>query len=294
MGYVIENLRLKELIAIVRMNQAFYNEFVAFLDSNGYPTVHAFIDEKNNSKALSLLEEYLKSTITADLYDGMGRPYSKNIAKWYFLAWVLRDAPAQRLGPILSSIKGETVEKKKAFLLNKIRKFVGPLFPEAEKWSWPVISEVMLARLEGSRRALKGVYFEEVVRSLLTGLFSEAGIPLKVGRGQVRIDDETYDVQILSKNKSVLVPVKTRETTGGGHAMLFTRDIFKSISVAHKGGYECIPVVIAESWGGDLKSLDCEHVIYIKANPNQADAVIPVLQKQFASLLPFWKKLSEV
>ena len=81
---------------------------------------------------------------------------------------------------------------------------------------------------------------------------------------------------------------------GGGHAMLFTRDIFKSISVAHKGGYECIPVVIAESWGGDLKGLECEHYIYIKANPNQIDAVIPILQKEFSSLLPYWKELSEV
>lgn len=294
MGYVVENLRLKELIAIVKLNQAFYKEFVAFLDSKGYPTVHVFISEKNDSRALSLIEEYLKSAPSAELYDGMGRPYSKPIAKWYFLAWILRDAPAQRLGPILSSIKGKTMEKKKAFLLNKIRKFVGPLFPEAEKWSWPVLSEVMLARLEGSRRALKGAHFEEVVRTILRGLFSEAGIPLKVGNGQVRIDDETYDVQVLSKKKTVLVPVKTRETMGGGHAMLFTRDIFKSISVAHKGGYECIPVVIAESWGGDLKGLECEHYIYIKANPNQIDAVIPILQKEFSSLLPYWKELSEV
>ena len=105
MNLVIENLRLRDLVAIVRQNQGFYNEFVQFLSAHGYTGVHAFVREKEDSKAVHLLETYLTSHSRATLHDGLGRPYSDTIAKWYFLAWILRDAPAQRLGPLLRSVK---------------------------------------------------------------------------------------------------------------------------------------------------------------------------------------------
>ena len=55
-----------------------------------------------------------------------------------------------------------------------------PLFPEAESWEWPAISEIMLTRLEGSRRALKGTLFEGIVRQNLLTLIKEHKLPLKV------------------------------------------------------------------------------------------------------------------
>ncbi|MBI2193345.1 MAG: hypothetical protein HYU36_15330 [Planctomycetes bacterium] len=293
MTFVLENLRLRDLVAIVRQNQEFYEEFVRFLSAHGYPDVHAFVRERNDAEAVAVLEVYLTSQSTAKLYDGLGRPYSGTVAKWYFLAWVLRDAPAQRLGPLLRSVEGNTLDKKKATLLNQLRKFVGPLFPEAEKWEWPVLSEVMLARLEGSRRALKGTHFESLVRTALRTIFTSHRIDLSVGDKETRINEETYDVQVSKGEKIVLLPVKTRETMGGGHANLFTRDIHKSISVARKNGYECIPVIIAESWGGDLKSLGCEHYVYIQANPNQTAEVETALKKALIRLIPFWKSLAE-
>jgi hypothetical protein len=166
-------------------------------------------------------------------------------------------------------------------------------FPGPEKWTWPVVSEIMLARLEGSRRALRGTRFESLVRRLLSELFVEKNIALTVSNKQIVLSDETYDVQVISRKSKILIPVKTRETMGGGHANLFTRDIFKSVSVAQENGYLCIPVVIAESWGGDLKSLKCEHLVYIQANPNQADQVAPKLASEFEALLPVWKEFSE-
>lgn len=292
MTFVLENLRLRDLVAIVRQNQAFYDEFVRFLSAHGYPDVHAFVQEKKDSEAVRVLEAYLTSQSAAKLYDGLGRPYSDTIAKWYFLAWVLRDAPAQRLGPLLRSVEGETLDKKKAALLNQLRKFVGPLFPEATKWEWPVLSEVMLARLEGSRRALKGTHFESLVRDALRSLFAVHRVALQVGEKERRINEETYDVQVTKGIKTVLLPVKTRETMGGGHANLFTRDIHKSISVARTNGYECIPIIIAESWGGDLKSLGCTHYVYIKANPNQTAEVEKALKEALKRLLPFWKSFA--
>jgi len=289
MTFVIENLRLRDLVAIVKQNQAFYTEFLEFLKGKGYKDIHAFVNEKVDAKAIAVLEDYLSSHSAAKLYDGLGRPYSDTVAKWYFLAWILRDAPAQRLAPLLRTVEGDSVDRRKANLLNQLRKFVGPLFPEAGKWEWPVLSEIMVTRLEGSRRALKGSHFEELVRELLRDVFSKHKLKLKVGDKETRIKEETYDVQITSKSRKILMPVKTRETMGGGHSNLFTRDIFKSISVAHENGYECIPIIIAESWGGDLKSLKCEHHIYIQANPNQTKEVRESLNKALLDLLPVWK-----
>jgi len=289
MTFVIENLRLRDLVAIVKQNQAFYSEFLEFLKGRGYKDIHAFVNERVDARAIAVLEDYLSGQPQAKLYDGLGRPYSDTVAKWYFLAWILRDAPAQRLAPLLRTVEGDSLDRKKANLLNQLRKFVGPLFPEAGKWEWPVLSEIMLTRLEGSRRALKGSHFEDLVRQLLRNIFSSHKLKLKVGGKETRIKEETYDVQITSKSRAILIPVKTRETMGGGHANLFTRDIFKSISVAHENGYECIPIIIAESWAGDLKSLKCEHYIYIRANPNQTKEVRESLNKALLDLLPVWK-----
>jgi hypothetical protein len=291
--FVVDNLRLQELAGIVEQNKPFYDAFSSFLQCHGYADVAAFIHDNNSSKARSVIELYLANPAGATLHDGLGRPYTNGKAKWYFLAWILRDAPAQRLEPLLRSIDGTTLEEKKAVLINHLREFVGPLFPGSEKWTWPVVSEIMLARLEGSRRALKGTRFESLVRNLLTELFAANAIGLVVGEKQITISDETYDIQVVSEKSKILMPVKTRETMGGGHANLFTRDIHKSISVAQENGYLCIPIVIAESWGGDLDSLHCEHLIYIQANPNQTDEIGPKLAIELESLLPVWRSFSE-
>ena len=81
------------------------------------------------------------------------------------------------------------------------------------------------------------------------------------------------------------MPVKTRETMGGGHALLFTRDIHKAIAVAKDNGFSCIPVVIAESWGGNLDELNCENYIYIQENPNQLDKINPKLEAELEALV---------
>jgi hypothetical protein len=78
---------------------------------------------------------------------------------------------------------------------------------------------------------------------------------------------------------------------GGGHANLFTRDIHKAISVAQENGYECIPVVIAESWGGNLESLSCKHVIHLPINPNQTARVVAMLYNAINRLAPSLKDL---
>lgn len=221
------------------------------------------------------------------------RPYSNSRAKWYFLAWLLRDAATQRLQPLLKTAPGDTLADRRAYLLNEVRKFVAPLFPDAESWEWHAVSEIMLSRLEGSRRALKGTLFEGLVRRILENLIKRHELALQVSRAQVQIADETYDVQVIGETTSILIPVKTRETMGGGHSLLFTRDIYKSILVATENGYTCVPIVIAESWTGDLDALESELYIYIQANPNQIVSIEPLLsQKLEDDLLPLLRDIA--
>ncbi len=291
MDFILYNLRLKELVAIVRENELFYADFVAFLEEAGYESVLQFIQEKSDERAAEVITKYLLRTGEVKLYDGLLRPYANSKAKWFFLAWLLRDAATQRLQPLLKNVPGETLIERQTYLLNETRKFVGPLFPCEENWEWPAISEIMLARLEGSRRALKGALFEEIVRRNLRSLLAQHHLTLEVGDRQIKIGDETYDVQITGKNGSVLLPVKTRETMGGGHALLFTRDIYKSILMAADNGYICVPIVIAESWGGDLGELSSDLYIYIQANPNQVTHVEPLLAEKLAEIVPLLESI---
>ncbi|MFO7540486.1 MAG: hypothetical protein R6X32_20795 [Chloroflexota bacterium] len=292
MDYVIHNLRLKELVAIVQENKRFYEDFVIFLEEEGFNSVLAFIQEPSNEKAATTITRYLQRPSEASLYDGLLRPYTNTKAKWYFLAWLLRDAATQRLQPLLKIAPGNSTVEKKTYLINEVRQFVAPLFPEADSWKWPAISEVMLSRLEGSRRALKGTLFEGIVRRTLEKLIEQHQLPVRTSKTEVRISDETYDVQVVGENGAILLPVKTRETMGGGHALLFTRDIYKSIMVATENGYICVPIVIAESWTGNLDTLLSDLYIHIQANPNQLTTIEPILAERLKALIPLLKQIA--
>ena len=294
MDLILHNLRLRELVAVVQENQRFYQDFVEYLKQEGYDSVLDFIQEPSDERAAGTIGRYLNRSSEVRLYDGLLRPYSNSRAKWFFLSWLLRDAATQRLQPLLNTVPGNTITERRTYLINEIRKFVAPLFPLSENWEWPAISEVMLSRLEGSRRALKGTLFEGIVRRSIENLIATHELPFQVANTQVKIEDETYDVQVTGDTGTILIPVKTRETMGGGHSLLFTRDIYKSILVASQQDYICVPIVIAESWSGDLEELSSELYIYIQANPNQVAAVEVLLaQKLETELLPLLESITD-
>lgn len=53
----------------------------------------------------------------------------------------------------------------------------------------------------------------------------------------------------------------------------------------------CVPIVIAESWTGDLDVLKSELYIYVQANPNQVTAVELLLSEQLVALIPLLESL---
>jgi len=177
---VVENLRLKELILVVNKNKAFYDEFLTFISRYGYSDIRSFVSEEDEEKVSKIVTDYFVEDFENNLFDGIARPYNQSKSKWFFITWVLRDAPQQRLQPIVSSIKEGSLNEKRTWVINEIRKFVAPLLPDREQWEWPTISEVMLQRLEGSRRALKGGLFEAIVRAQLIEFFKRRKLKLKV------------------------------------------------------------------------------------------------------------------
>ncbi|AFZ13506.1 hypothetical protein Cri9333_2648 [Crinalium epipsammum PCC 9333] len=292
MSSIPENIRLKELAIIANLNQSFFDDFTGFLQTEGYAELYEFVVEQDISKAKNTIRKYLERQVPNNikLYDGIARPYKEDKAKWLLLGWIFRDAPEQRLKGYLANFSGKPNERK-AELLNQVRQYASGILPERERWNWIPIFEVMIDRLEGSRRSIKGNLFEEIVRRNLNEIFAKNGIALSIDRTQIKLGGETYDVKVSGRRGTILIPVKTRETMGGGHALLFTRDIHKAISIANESGYNCIPVIIAESWTGDLTALNCKEFVYINKNPNQVNEVEPLLVQEFERLIEIFRSL---
>lgn len=298
MPLAFENIRLKELAIVADMNIKYFREFLRFIASKDYEDLYDFIkdqDEERNEKIIYYYLENFKHRST--LYDGIARPYKGSYSKWLFLSWLFRDAPVQRLTPMLKSVTstlGKSPNHRKAKLLALVKQPLIGIYPSKESWNWFCFREIMIDRLEGSRRAIKGSLFEVIVRRHLREVFKENKISLSVQDKEIKIDGETYDIIVEnSAGNRILMPVKTRETMGGGHALLFTRDIHKSISSAHRAGLTCIPVVIAESWGGDIEGLKATSSIVIAKNPNQIEEIEPLLRAEMIKNIKVFKKLEK-
>ena len=288
-----DNLRIRELAMIADINRPFFEDFRRYIMDSGYDSVYEFISDPSDSAGFETILRYLNRDLppSAILHDGIARPYPSGKAKWLFLGWLFRDAPEQRLRPMVASMTGENPNERRAALLDIVRKGLVSSFDGDAYWQWEVIREVMIDRLEGSRRAIKGTLFESIVRGILVDIFNRETMSVEVPRREIRLEGETYDVSLIGANGTILMPVKTRETMGGGHAMLFTRDIHKSISVARDAGFECIPVVIAESWTGDLQSLGCEKTIYLNMNPNRIKSVEESLETELKSCIEYIRRV---
>ena len=266
----ISHLRLVELVRLADQAKPFYvwaeQTFQAQLNSQAtFSEILLIADKIDIERCLRNCYFPAPSVNVPILFDGVGRSYPHQKGCYYFFSWLVRDAPKQRLEPLIQRIVRTSKQKRIdveivaiAALICKYRSVLGA-------FSWDAMREVVIDRLEGSRRSIVGHERETVVRTALLTAFqsyfaaySGYGIyaTIEISAGQIRIGAETYDVSALLKDENnqvarrILVPVKTRETEGGGHSHLFTRDISAAINAArtHSPDDFVVAVIVARNW----------------------------------------------
>jgi hypothetical protein len=249
-----------------------------------------------------------KDETVPSLYDGAGRPYAHKKACYYFFSWLLRDAPQQRLAPLIAEAKSaagaESAAEKLAIEIGALAVLFVKYRGVLKHFRWEAIREIAYDRLEGSRRSIQGHEIEIAIRASLVvaiekyykkhgnyGLYKDVVIADR----QIRLGNETFDVSATlehadpAQSCSILVPVKSRETRGGGHAHIFTRDINSAIDASKQGANNyVVAFIIAQSWAPreqEHVSSICDLAIIIAKNPNSFSAVPADRQAELDSFI---------
>ena len=223
------------------------------------------------------------------LFDGVGRSYPHTKACYYMFSWLIRDAPQQRLSPLIQRITKISKKSKIEVEVDALAELFFKYRDNVKTFEWKAIREVLIDRLEGSRRSIKGHEKETIVRtavlvSLQTffekngnyGVYSRVELIDK----QVMIGNETYDVSVNlidgngQRAQRILIPIKTRETEGGGHAHLFTRDIKSAMNTAKfdNANDYLIVVIVARNWSEREKEnirKMVDHAAIFDLSPNE-------------------------
>ncbi len=223
------------------------------------------------------------------LFDGIGRIYEHKKDCFYFFAWIIRDAPKQRLEPLITRMQKLDNIKKLIAETDTLVELIYRYRNVVKTFDWQTVREIIIDRLEGSRRSIKGHGIEARVRtSLIAAIQHYYSIHNnygnfknpKVAEKQIKIKSHSVDVSVTLTNKkssieeNIFIPIKTRETEGGGHSHLFTRDIISAITDIKKEfeNSHIIAVIIAENWSlEELKIIDgiVEYIFYFNMNPNK-------------------------
>lgn len=199
------------------------------------------------------------------LFDGAGRSYPHAQACYYFFSWMIRDAPKQRLEPLIRRIMQSSGRSRIDIEIDVLASLIYKYRTDVKTFTWEVIREIIIDRLEGSRRAIKGHKKETIIRTALLlsiqdffTTHSHYGNYAKVelSASQIMVGKESFDVSAALMDQTghiarrILVPIKTRETEGGGHSHLFTRDIMSAINsvrASHPDDF-LIVVIVAKNW----------------------------------------------
>jgi len=223
------------------------------------------------------------------LFDGIGRVYPHTKACFYFFAWMMRDAPQQRLAPLISRMQRLDNVSKLTAEVDTLAELIFEYRSVVRSFEWSAVREVVIDRLEGSRRSISGHRYEPYVRaSLIAALqyyYSVHGDygkyqRVEIAAKQLKIGSHTIDVaaELIPKSGGeslqLLIPVKTRETEGGGHSHLFTRDIITAISTlgAQVQSRRVVVVIIASNWSAseiETISSHIDMIFHFDMAPNQ-------------------------
>ena len=285
------NYRATELVKLANQAKPFYEwiekQFQRTThDGRTFPEILFDADLDTIRAAISSCVNYPDAAAVPKLYDGGGIPYPHKKACWFMFAWMARDAATQRLAPLVTMARRASGTDTQTIQINVLANLLYEYKYELKYFEWPVIREVTISRLEGSRRAKKGSAFETHVRSSLAQAFSfyhqTRGSygeykDFTIKPSPLKIANRTYDAVVeLTKRgggkRLIVIPVKTRETGGGGHAHLFTRDIEQAnldILLSYPDAIIAF-VIVAANWSAeelDMLEDKYAHVFYFDMNP---------------------------
>jgi hypothetical protein len=288
----ITHLRLVDLTRLADQAKPFYDwvekEFQTVLKRD--ESLNILLLTTTHAELISCIRACYASSDTDTvplLFDGIGRSYSHKKACFYFFAWLIRDAPQQRLTPLITRMLKNTSSTRTDIEIEVLAALIVKYRPYVTTFAWDAIREVIIDRLEGSRRSIRGHEKEVIVRTALLssvqdyftrnqnyGVYGRVEIPAS----QIIIGNETYDVSVSlidhteTVARRILVPIKTRETEGGGHAHLFSRDILSAIRAVrqHSSADFVAVVIIATNWSAreteNLREI-VDHLIVFEASP---------------------------
>lgn len=290
----IAHYRLVQLSDLADQEKPFY-DWIEKYAGNMFNTSKS-LDYILRNKSLDEISNLISEIMNAEednlpvLYDGGGRPYEFKKAVYFFFAWLIRDAPQQRLSPLISRMRKLSDKKliTSELQIESLANLIVKYRSNVKTFEWSSIRDVLISRLEGSRRSLKGHNIETVVRSATASALqtyfrnnSNYGVYKKVNLvgKQIKIGNDTIDVSINLTDKEnnmshLYIPVKSRETEGGGHAHLFSRDIITAINNISKvdPSAKFIVVIIAENWDEkELKTISnhIDIIFHFDMNPNE-------------------------
>jgi hypothetical protein len=223
------------------------------------------------------------------LFDGIGRIYPHAKACFYFFAWLIRDAPQQRLAPLIARMRKLEALDKITAETDTLVELILEYRSIVPSFDWLVVREVILDRLEGSRRSIKGHHLEASARMALVTAFQNYFAihgnygkyrKVTIATKQIRIGNHTVDISahLLPMGggppEIILMPIKTRETEGGGHAHIFTRDLIAAIRElkADQNKYHMVVVIVALNWSvSELGNIgeQIDRVFHFDMNPNK-------------------------
>jgi len=266
----ISHYRLVELSALADQAKPFYDW--AEKKAKEITSSHKNLSDIFLSATKAQISEVIRACYNEEpskrplLFDGIGRVYPHPKACFFFFAWIVRDAPQQRLAPLISRMRKATKVSEFDAQLETLASLIYEYRTVVKSFDWQVVREIVIDRLEGSRRSIKGHGLETKVRTALVtaiqnfysikgdyGNFREVRIADK----QIKLGNHTVDVsaELIADNKKnnirLLLPIKTRETEGGGHSHIFSRDLIaaiRDIKESEGDSARIVVIIIAENW----------------------------------------------
>lgn len=169
--------RLEDLIVLANQAKPFYD----WIERNFQKNMH--LAEPLDVLMRKASREQIKKTIedcyysrenevVPKLFDGGGIPYEHSTACFFMFAWMARDAATQRLRPLILKAKRGSNKNTKEIEIEVLSELLFSYKDDLLFFDWPVVREITMHRLEGSRRAKKGSLFENYLRIALANAFS--------------------------------------------------------------------------------------------------------------------------